>query len=133
MIDFAALNNWGKSVKGKISESDRALGNHAYCMSEKHLSGYRLVIGFDTLKQAQDAHQAIADAGQRFAATQSTAETMIPNARYVRLHEYKRVETQCKVMHRALERIAGGRHGDLMCWQIAKAALTASETGAEHE
>jgi hypothetical protein len=31
-----------------------------YVMSEKHLSGYRLVLGFETLADAQAAHEAIA-------------------------------------------------------------------------
>lgn len=45
------------------------LGFHAYAMSERHLSGYRLIVGFDTLEQVQAAHQAVADAGKAAAAT----------------------------------------------------------------
>lgn len=36
------------------------LVKHAYACSEPHLSGYRLVIGFETLEQAQAAHRYVA-------------------------------------------------------------------------
>ena len=36
------------------------LARHAYSCSEPHLSGYRLVIGFETLEQVQEAHQYVA-------------------------------------------------------------------------
>lgn len=48
-----------------LDKNDTALGTHAYCASESHLSGYRLIIGFDTLGQVDAAHQAVVDAGTR--------------------------------------------------------------------
>ena len=52
-------------VESALEKNDAALGTHAYCASESHLNGYRLVIVFDTLEQVQAAHQAIVDAGTR--------------------------------------------------------------------
>ena len=61
LSDFGALNE----ALEIIEKNDTALGTHAYCASESHLSGYRLIVGFDTLAQVQDAHQAIVNAGKR--------------------------------------------------------------------
>jgi hypothetical protein len=41
-----------------------AIGVHAYASSDKHLSGYRLTIGFDNLEQVQAAHQAVVNFGK---------------------------------------------------------------------
>jgi hypothetical protein len=41
-------------------ETVNPLARHAYTFSEPHLSGYRLVIGFETLEQAQAAHRYLA-------------------------------------------------------------------------
>jgi hypothetical protein len=45
--------------QGELRE---ALARGCYMMSEPHLSGYRLIIGFDTLPAVQDAMQAVAAA-----------------------------------------------------------------------
>jgi hypothetical protein len=42
-----------------------AIGNHAFASSDKHLSGYRLTLGFDTLEQMQDAHTAAVYFGKK--------------------------------------------------------------------
>jgi hypothetical protein len=41
-----------------------ALEPRAYVLSEPHLSGYRVVLGFEKLIDAQNAHDAIARAGR---------------------------------------------------------------------
>lgn len=61
LSDLGALN---EAIE-RLDKNDTALGTHAYCASESHLSGYRLIIGFDTLAQVDAAHQAIVDAGTR--------------------------------------------------------------------
>jgi hypothetical protein len=53
-------------VAAMQADSD-AIGVHAYASSDKHLSGYRLTIGFDTLEQVCAAHQAVANCGKRLA------------------------------------------------------------------
>jgi hypothetical protein len=52
---------------------------------------------------------------QRESRVVKSAETMIPNARYVRLHEYKRVEAQCKAMYKVLKKIAKNKD----CWHAS--------------
>jgi hypothetical protein len=44
------------------STAPGALVKHAYAMTEPHLSGWRLIIGFEKLDDAQAAHAAIAGA-----------------------------------------------------------------------
>lgn len=61
LSDLGALN---EAIE-RLDKNDAALGTHAYCASESHLSGYRLIVGFDTLEQVNAAHQAIVDAGKR--------------------------------------------------------------------
>jgi hypothetical protein len=39
-----------------------ALSRRCYTMSGPHLSGWRLIIGFNTLEEAQAAHTAVAEA-----------------------------------------------------------------------
>lgn len=43
------------------SPVERALGRRVYLKSDRHLSGYRLVVGFETLTDIQAAHQEVAD------------------------------------------------------------------------
>ena len=40
-----------------------------YTMSESHLSGYRLIVGFEHLEDAQDAHTFVANTGRRHGIT----------------------------------------------------------------
>lgn len=55
-----------------------ALSKRAYAMSGPHLSGYQLVIGFECLSDAQDAHAAV-DLIGREALPSSAAQTDAPD------------------------------------------------------
>lgn len=52
-------------VETKAPLDPTAVGFHAYAMSESHLGGYRLIVGFDTLEQVQRAHEFVVQAGKR--------------------------------------------------------------------
>jgi hypothetical protein len=43
-----------------------ALAKGAFLMSEPNLSGHRVIIGFNTMQDAADAHDALAQALRRF-------------------------------------------------------------------
>lgn len=51
-----------RSPSGGGERLSVALAKAGYLMSEPHLSGHRVVLGFDTLDDAQAAHVGIADA-----------------------------------------------------------------------
>jgi hypothetical protein len=46
------------------------LSVYGYAMSEPHLSGYRLILGFETLEQVQAAHSAVAELSKEAKAAQ---------------------------------------------------------------
>lgn len=50
--------------RDELRKDADALGIHAFASSDKHLSGYRLTLGFDTLEQVQAAHQAVVNFGK---------------------------------------------------------------------
>lgn len=74
------------------------LCTHAYAMSEKHLSGYRLIIGFDTLEQVQAAHESLVQMAR------AAHETSDP--RMDRLWEIHKIATQSRVLPEDVDRIA---------------------------
>lgn len=53
-------SNLTACVEAKLSALEEALNKRAYVASENHLSGGRVIIGFDKLADAADAHDAIA-------------------------------------------------------------------------
>ena len=61
-----------RTVSAEGVDTVAALGCHAFASSDKHLSGYRLTLGFDTLEQVQDAHKAIVDLGKRLRAAKES-------------------------------------------------------------
>jgi hypothetical protein len=66
-----------------------SLGCHAFASSDKHLSGYRLTLGFDTLEQVQAAHQAIVDLGKALATREGGRMTSraLPGEHYCAKHQ----------------------------------------------
>lgn len=60
---FDSLRAWleegGETVQ-KPSVEASPLDKRRYLMSESHLSGYRLLIGFETLEDVQAAHEFLA-------------------------------------------------------------------------
>ena len=55
----------------------KVFGRHAYCASEEMPVGYRLVIGFDTLEQVQDAHEAIVLLGKALESSTSQSDSSV--------------------------------------------------------
>ena len=47
-------------VQGEPVVSRNPFASRCYTMSESHLSGYRLIVGFEKLEDAQDAHEWVA-------------------------------------------------------------------------
>lgn len=58
-----SLRSWleegGETVQ-KPSVEESPLDKRCYLMSESHLSGYRLLIGFETLEDVEAAHEFLA-------------------------------------------------------------------------
>lgn len=101
-----------------------------YTMSEPHLSGYRVVIGFERMEDAQDAHEYIA----KLQATQEPAQAgELPDERAA-----FEAEMRCSEEwgHRSLKKRTNGKYEnwqvDLMwdVWQ-ARAALSARKPLAD--
>ena len=49
------------AIRPALPPGPSPLALYAYAMTERHLSGYRLILGFDTLTKVQDAHKEVAD------------------------------------------------------------------------
>lgn len=52
------LRDWLEA--GQEPPKTNPLSRRCYLMSESHLGGHRLIIGFETLEDAQDAHEYVA-------------------------------------------------------------------------
>jgi hypothetical protein len=48
----------------RVEELEAGLAKRCYVLSEQHLSGYRVILGFETLIDAQAAHDALARTGR---------------------------------------------------------------------
>lgn len=71
-------------------ETANSLGAYAYAyaMSEKHLSGYRLIVGFDTLEQVHAAHEALVQMARAVHETSGNAFNPGPVGSYPSSEEF---------------------------------------------
>lgn len=141
------LTNLLRDVRAYLQEPGNEtpigpLAKRCYVMSESHLSGYRVVIGFSKLDDASEAHEWIARGGRGFPAETSgdarrtaeywKAEHLAGNKEIEALREevakYKTWAASCdpspafQQMRAVLQRIANEPCG--VCDRIAREVLT---------
>lgn len=97
--DCAWMNGYAAALLARVAPepSADAVGCHAFCSSDRHLSGWRVTIGFDTLEQAQAAHQFIANAGKALAARLSATKPAETEPCSCTNNKYGEFDGDCKL------------------------------------